>query len=623
MRSLNGFRHYIPRTWRPTSEQGFSLVETLAALIVFALITLGLVPLLAASIRGSNTSRTTTVGKNLAVEAMERVRGFPFYISYSSQPRKVDVLDLFFPQRTPAFTTANCTGYLASGSVTCASTGYTATGPSYITTCPNAANIACPQNIPTGYTLTFDTSFVNPTSTTPETYTRATPGTTYAYTSATTDRPQTLLVQMSVTARWTAPGRGPRTYQIRSLLSDRQFSGVKILGDATVDFGVKLITGFSSQGSINATELTATAGHAVSHIETRRVATASQLVRAGQITLIDVLLAEDAIDGNENLDSTPRLGAEETVVAPPDATVNPSTVAVPAAVSHPSGSYDVVAELDTTDSDSASATTTGALPAASGDFDFSSSSSDDILITNKRADTGGNPLNLANFDEWVARVVTKSGDATSGVSSATTNALGTQPGVASSATVSFKELHLFPTDYIEDRDDRFDGAVVAITGPVSGGSPSGMFSATASCNADNDLTQNANAAVGTYSGTLWYWRDPTENDNRSDAGYATVNLTPGTDALGTIASGAPVLVYDTNPDTKDIYLFNEGGNYYLESWSNLATPTTSITTSGRVTQVGMESAVTINTAPMEGSSDPETAIAVQVGGLSCRAEDYR
>ena len=623
MRFLKGFRHYVPRTWRPTAEQGFSLVETLAALVVFGLITLGLVPLLAASIRGSNLSRTTTVGKNLAVEAMERVRGFPFYISYATQARKVDVLDLFFPTRTPTFGGGTCTGYLSTGAATCTSTGHSASGPSYVTTCPDATNIACPQNIPTGYTVTFETSFVNPTSTTPETYTRATPGTTYTYASASTDRPQTLLVQMVVTARWTAPGRGARSYQIRSLLSDRQFSGLKVLGDATLDYGVKFITGFDGQGAINATELTATAGHSVSHIETRRVATASQRVRAGDITLIDLVLAEDSIEDNENLSSTPRLGVDQSVVAPPDSTVNPDPVAAPADVVHPNGAYDTVGKLDTTDSSNVSANTTGALPAASGDFSYSSSSNDDILITNKRADTGGNPLELSGFGEWVARLITQSGEATSGGSSTTTNALGTQPGVAASANISFKEVHLLPTNFIDDVDDRFDGAVVAITGPASGGSPSGFFTASATCNADNDATPNATAAQGTYSGTLWYWRDPTEDNDTSDGAYQSVTLAPGSDVLGPIASGAPVLVYDTNPDTRDIYLFDEGGTYYLESWENLATPITSITNSGRITQATMESVVNIETAPLEGSSDPETSVGVSVGGMSCRAEDYR
>lgn len=622
MRFLGGFRHYLPRG-RRHAEEGFSLVETLAALIVFGLITLGLIPLLASSIRGSNTSRTATVGKNLAVEAVERVRGFPFYISYGTQARKVDVLDLFYPARTPTFGGGTCTGFLSSGTATCTSTSYTANGPSYITTCPNASNIACPNNIPSGYTLTFDMSFVNASAGSPETYSRSTPDPTYTYASTSLDRPKTLLVQLTVTARWTAPGRGPRTYQVRTLLSDRQFSGLKVLGDAAIDYGVQMVTGYADIGTINDTELTATAGHSVSHIETRRAAAASSLVRAGEITLIDLILAQDDTDGNEYYSTTPRLGVEETVVAPPDATVNPAAVSNPAAVVHPNNSYDMVAQLDTTDSDAVSATTTSALPAASGSFDFSPSSSDEILIANARADQAGNRSELEDPEDWIARVITKASNAMDGATSTATNALGTQPGVASSSTVSFSELHLFNTDFIDDVDSRFGGAVIAITGPVSGGNPSGVFSASATCNADNDGTQNATAARGTYSGALWYWRDPTENNDDGDGSYVSVNLAPGSDVLTPIMNGAPILVYDTNPDNRDIYLFNEGGQYYIETWANLASATTSVTNSGRVTSARMENAVSLETAPLEGSSEPGTALSLGIGSVNCRAEDYR
>ncbi|HWL65004.1 MAG TPA: prepilin-type N-terminal cleavage/methylation domain-containing protein [Actinomycetota bacterium] len=612
---------FVPRRKR---EQGFSLVETLAALLVFAVITLGLVPLLAASIRGSDISRRGTVGKNLVTEAMERARGFPFHISYSTQARKVDVLDLYFPSRTPTYAAGTCTGYLNAGSVTCTSTNYTATGPSYVTTCPNASNIGCPQNIPTGYTVTYEASFATVTAGTPETYARFTPATTYRYDLAGSDTPQTLLIQLIVTARWTGTGRGARTYQVRSLLSDRKFSGLKILGDAAVDYGVQLVTGYSDQGPPNKSELTATAGNAVSHIETRRIAAATQSVKAGEVTLIDLVLAEDDIEGNENFDSTPRVGVEETVFAPPDTTVNPTQVTDPADVDHPNNAYGFVASIDTTDSDNVSASVASTLPSAAGEFSFSPSSSEDILIANNRADTSGNPLNLQEADEWIARVITQGSDALAGNSSCTTNSLGTQPGVACSATTSFSELQLFRMDHIGDEDDIFDGAAVAITGPESGGAPSGVFSATATCNADNDGTQNSTAASATYEGTLWYWSDPTENNDDDDGAYVPVPLAPGTDELAAIESGSPILVWDTNPDSNDLYLFPNGSNAgLLANWSNTASASTSVGTGGRVTSARIENAVSIETQPVEGSSQPETAVAVGIGSVNCRAEDYR
>src|SRR5688500_6024720 len=129
-----------------SKEDGFSLIEVMAALFIFTLLTLGLVPLLTSSIRGSNTARADTVGKNAALKAMERVRGLPFYVSYASSPTKVAVLDLYDPDGatdisvgTPARTV-------------------------YRTTCAwNALTSAsCPRDVPPNYTLTCEAQFVDP-----------------------------------------------------------------------------------------------------------------------------------------------------------------------------------------------------------------------------------------------------------------------------------------------------------------------------------------------------------------------------------------------------------------------------------------------------------------------------
>ena len=620
---LQGFRHYLPvGRRRRDPEAGFSLVETLAALVVFGIITLGLVPLLAASIRGSDVSRKGTVGKQMVVKAMERARGVPFYVAYNSQARKVDLLDLYFPNRTPTFGGSTCTGYLATGTAACTATSYAATGPSYVTTCPDATNIACPKNLPSNYTLTYDASFVTVSAGSPETYTRYPPLDTYAYNSVGYDSPQTLLMQLTITARWANSGRGPRTYQVRSLISDRKFSGLKVLGDAEVSYGVQVIAGYGKESITNDTEVVVTAGNAVSHIETRRVAAASQSVQAGRIDFYDVVLAENSIEGDEDLDGTPRYGLNVSAVAPPDSDTNPVPVPAPSTVDHPQGTYGTVAALDLTDSDQLKATTDNSLPVARGEFEFSESALDDFYLRNSRLDIGGNDYRL-DPDDWTARLVSATGIETEGESSATTNALGSQPGVTSAADVSFKELHLLKTDFIDDVDDLFDGALLAITGPASGGAPSGVFEASANCNANNNGTTHATAASGTYSGTLWYWRDPSNNNDRSDGGYVGVSLSPSSTTLASLQSGSPILVYDAASAAKDVYLFPTGSSLsYLKNWAS-SPASTSVTNSGRVTSASIPAAVSIETVPLEGSAEPATSISASVGSVSCRAEDYR
>jgi prepilin-type N-terminal cleavage/methylation domain-containing protein len=146
-------------------EQGYTIVEVMAALVVFALVTVAVVPLLSTSIRSSLLGNTYAVGKNLTVQAMERIRGLPYFISYTAQSGKVDVLDLYFPDKTSAT----------------AEQRYTASDPAYTftTTCTSeaSANPACPKNLPAGYTVIVSAQFVTPVDSGTETtsYTPAEP----------------------------------------------------------------------------------------------------------------------------------------------------------------------------------------------------------------------------------------------------------------------------------------------------------------------------------------------------------------------------------------------------------------------------------------------------------------
>ena len=82
---------------RKSTERGFTLIEVLAALVVFSLITLGIVPLLASSMKAATLARTGTVAKNAGLKAMEHARDLPYYISYAAQNKRVDILDMYFP----------------------------------------------------------------------------------------------------------------------------------------------------------------------------------------------------------------------------------------------------------------------------------------------------------------------------------------------------------------------------------------------------------------------------------------------------------------------------------------------------------------------------------------------
>jgi type II secretory pathway pseudopilin PulG len=232
---------------RMRSMEGFTLIETLAALLVFSVVTIGVVPLIGATLRSSVLSRTMTVSKNLTVEAMERARGLPYHIKQAAQPGNVDLLDFYHPAPPNA-------------------------GVFFRTTCASGAtNPACPRNIPAGTTVVFEARFVTTTG-----VTVATP-TTYNARTAGADTPPSLLAELTIRTTATVRGR-QRSFELRSLLADRKFSGLKVSGISRVAYAIQVLTSYET--STIERNLIASVGENESRIETRRESYGNQVVRA-------------------------------------------------------------------------------------------------------------------------------------------------------------------------------------------------------------------------------------------------------------------------------------------------------------------------------------------------------
>jgi prepilin-type N-terminal cleavage/methylation domain-containing protein len=630
------------------SERGFSLVETLAALVVFSIVTLGLVPVLLTSIRGSNISRSYTVGKNVALEAMERVRGLPFYIDAATQPRPVDVLDLYIPNLT-AYNSTTCNGFFTTA-VSCAATNYqvrstpTVEAPGYLTTCTASGPSNCPTGIPAGVSVTYQSWFIQEetaSDTDPETYNRvplcaagivtACIPTNYNSTISGRDAPAKLLIEMIVTVRWTLQGRA-RSYDLRTVMGDRSFGDLKVKAEATIDYSINAIAGFldPSSGS-NRSEVNATAGYAQSRVEAKRTSIADTTVRAAEARLVNAnttpdpcSLASPGCPGDSIV--APASGATSTLLAPADVTGTALTQGF-FSISHPQASIGAVAGADTTHIAAHTATTphraliAGGNPVAGGNFAFLNGPNPHFWIDNNREDTnafdfqaGGN-IRLFSVNPRGTNNIT-------GSTSAVTNTIGS--GVTSTATTAANDIRLFPTQTIRNRNNTYNGAVVVIEN----------FTATVTCEA----TTNGVATTPTagYSATLRYWFDPTENDV-SDGSYQTVNLSlgGGADPLQTIrtaamaTSGQGSLVIDSNNDTRDVYLFPRFNNreYYLENWSSVRSVSPVVASQGRQVSVSLEPAITLETTDIQrgtsGGQVTGTSFGISIGSLRCSAEDRR
>lgn len=639
------------RRLRSRSEHGFSLVETLAALVVFSLVTLGLVPVLLTSVRGSNISRSYTVGKNVALEAMERVRGLPFYIDAATQPRAVDVLDLYIPNLT-AYNTTSCRGFFTTA-VNCPATGYqvrtspTPETPGYLTTCTGTPAPYCPTGMPDpndpdnnleNFSVTYQSWFIQEetaSDTDPETYNRvplcgagivtACVPTNYNAAVNGQDLPPKLLVEMIITVRWTSQGR-VRSYDLRTVMSDRTFGDTQVKGEATINYAIHGVAGYQEPGSGGLAEVSAIAGYNQSRIESRRTSTADTTIRVAEARLTNAnttpnpcTLASPQCPGD--LLVPPASGATSTLLAPPD--INGTAINRGFfTLSHPQASIGQVAGADATHIASTPhrALVTGGLPIAEGNFAFLNGPNPHFWVDNNREDsnafdflTGGN-VRLFSVNPRGTNNIT-------GSTSAVTSAIGS--GIRTQANMAATDLRLFPTQTIRSRDNTYGGAVVVIEN----------FTASVDCRATTNGVPITPTA--TYSATLRYWFDPNENDSATDGSYQTVNLTigAGADPLQTIRnaalSGGGSLVIDSNNDTRDVYLFPRFSNreHYLENWSSTRSVTPVIVDQGREVSVNMETAITLETTDIQrgtsGGQVAGTSFGISIGSLSCSAEDRR
>lgn len=609
------------------SQAGLTLIETMASILIFGVITLGITPLFISSVRGSALSRSYTVGKNVAQESMERLRGLPYYISFATQSKKVDILDLYFPS-------------LGSGYV--AGSGSEAYKFSTTCTSASAASATCPGGIPAGYTVTYETQFVTPVSGASETYAPAVPASNYSWNS-TTDVPPTRLLRAAVVVRWTQNGVG-REFRLASLFGDRKVGGTKVAGNARVAYGVQVITSFNVLGLPS--EIFARAGIGDATVESRLLAEADINVSAGTMRLTRPASGDDQAS---DLGNSPYTGATSIYHAPPDVTSGTIASAPAGTLLHPDLLNAPVAHLT-------GSTTTTPLrsqvsdesPIAEGGFNANSGADDTAIFwVNNQAEAGQNTklqLNAVPPAAPLFAVKKTTGQGVRGAVSSITGALGAADrGVRSRATVSLGRIRLFPVFFISTVIPG-DNTVIRIEN----------FTASVDCNS----TASATASVAaTYSATVRVW---TENDWSSSsqlgdndavspgAGYKDIVLSgiSGTDPLaqyGPEPEKNPLVWESRTPAAnlspvgveEDIYLFplrhdhivdglptphNHPG--YLSTWSSAANVSGTKTANNRNTTAQVPGAIGITTVPLN-PTIAASGLNISIGNLGCSSGDAR
>ena len=630
-------------------EEGFSLIEVLASLFIFTLLTLGLVPLLTSSIRGTNTARADTIGKNAALKAMERVRGLPYFVSYATSASRVDVLDLYYPTAATDIVVAGRTLYRI--------------------TCPwNAlTNPACPRDVPENYTITFEAQFVDPVATgvqpspgeTATSYANVVPAATYRWDSSTTDTPPRQILQMTVIGTWTV-GASSERYSLTSLVSDRSFGGRKLKATATLGYGIDFYAAYDTKKNTSGTGQSLKSSsnlfiaRSESDIEGRRISSARQSTTAAR--------AELERDSGGSLGTVD--AATFSVLAPPDST--PANVATTQrSLNHPDFTK-VVAEVGPSLVSNLKTAAASAAPIAEGDSSITGVISgtteyvrakdpqinnSDLNALNLATGTGEPPvLTLERFNGLSGPLPGITAPITTGATVVGgTRASTLTSSVHSQATVGFDRLEFLKTNFIPDPAPIFGGGT--LTGASGAVIVIEDFQAAAICDSNSNGTASGSAP---FVGTLYYWEDPVQNGNRNDGRYRRVNFnvsstSTGPDPLAAImnqnvsagVANGP-LVYDSSSANQRIYMFgkNLGKSFgtgsasdtaaYLTSWNSLPTTSSRVDTTTDASGAAIASAnssidgaIEIQTADFDTTRQVEALLTVSIGSLSCFAEDAR
>lgn len=565
-----------------------TLIEVLASMLIFSVMTIGIVPLLITSMAGAAKSRSMNVGKNIALEAMERVRSLPYFVSFGAESSRVDVLDLYFPDLGAGY---------ASGR--------------YTTTCtPASTSKACALELPEGYTLTYETQFVNggaANASGEEQYFTVTPDAGYAWNVQGSDMPPTRLLRVSVVASWML-GDDPESMRLTSLVGERTLTALRVDGRATIDYTVQVQASYSTANGPS--ELLATAGSGEAKISTRQLAEADINVQASRVRLTR---PGTATTSSQILASG--LGASAVYHAPPGVT-NQTGSAGETTIIHPDLGEDV-AFLGASNLSNMTASTVNELPYAEGTFTTTSGAGSNEFYVGNQADfSSDSALKLDSTKKLLRAVSPGNTNPLRGTVRGLTGPLSGTRAVQTRAQTWFADFRMFPVTYISGSE--LKRSIVRVDN----------FTASADCSAD----PSGGSATAAYAATFVYYTH--------SSGFQTISLSSSDteDKLANLMLPAnnPVVFRDPtsvgDSDLLDVYLFPvthtilgvpHTHRSYLDSASSLSGGgNASVEDGGRSVSASINGAIRLVTAPTN-SNISQTGFTISMGKVTCTAVDQR
>ena len=552
-------------------ETGFTLVEVMAAMVVFAIVATAVTAMFMSGLRASLLTKMDTTAKNLSQQRFEAIRNLPYHIDQvSTGNNPPDLLDVYYRDTLTASPGRGKTGFVSASATRWTADGDPATGAFYRYVEEQLPNFPKFKQYVATQFLDDDGDPFSPAS--------------FNSQAAGFDQPPTLSVGVSVTTLWKAGklDRVQRTYSqvtagrptAPNALLQSRLTAVRITGGlgggttVTVDLGA-----LTADGSVS------------------RTVSAAQSVKAASLALSTAAAVN---------------GAVTSVKAPPNSGVAGSS-------SGPRTLLDgsnVRAHVGTTRTNGVSATS------STGQVVLSSAGSParaDLLgggvgekIAHMNVDANVDPrfeiLNGAHAYVEDAGCGTSCSNA--GVSGyANTAASSTGRSTTTSANAFVRgALVVLPTTYAPL-------GLVRVT----------VTSATVSCMVTRSNGSNPVATANiSYSGSLSYWSPYSPS---AVAGYVTIPLsssdtasplTPGmlsTTQVGTDSNGNPLWLSD-----------------YISSWTSMDTSTVqsakTFGSDGSTVSTSFSGMIGVTTVPLR-AGDESSVVAAQIAPGGCTAEDYR
>jgi prepilin-type N-terminal cleavage/methylation domain-containing protein len=596
------------------SDEGFTLVEMVVALIVFALVAQALAGVLMGSARGQLFAQNNTTAKNFAQQQVDSMRSLPYHVDAQNGPY-VDLLDLYFPNAVPYPATTTIPNVIPGQTVqgsyvaSAAATATNPAGPYYQVTIPGSK--VNPTKL-ASYTQVVYTQFLNANSPAATPISASLIPSGYNNSTVGTDLPVSPLLGVTVVTSWALNGA---VHNLKTFTEiSNEGSDTSLVVNQAKSAAVRILTQDRNKNAITVTLASVTANGSVSNSSSSgATALGASVVYTDATNPLSPVRAE--VDGEKLSAASPpnpggtsgQFGQGASGVIPAGASGCGWADFAPTQVSDVTST--TASGLPVVPSDATpnptSPTVTAALQSNGGGpcaGMYFSNQIDSVVLTN--------PALLLNpaFPMVQLEDVGGGSSAVTGQASIYTAATGGAPGAASSQAASgmFTWLKIFP-----------GLPFVPATTPGGANYPVGspglvnvkLTAASLSCQSVGGQTGATSQAVLTYTGVIAWWTYNAVPLNGWHTAPFTFTTASTTDPLAGIGLNLASPLNSTGTSTLSTYITSVVG-------ATGAAPSDGVQS--------VEAAVAITTVPtLPGATLTGSALGVELGHLSCVALDNR